>query len=530
MIRILFNSPRFLIPFLLISGFDAGSILAFESVDFSGHNGKVYSSQWESFTQAVGAPGNLPDVEGSDQVATISQSAFGASVTGSGNIYNPAGASEFSLAFQTGGPVSRIVLQVRSIGELSADVELVPRGYDQVWNPEAREISRVSGGFGDIVTMHYTWSVTNTLASSGEIRFSAASSHLSLDSVKLDILSADVIESWDVEIDAPDQDQWVYTFNMTPGNRGAASLFRTPEDDGIYFGGNYALVFRIENPAPVDRVQNVRIQSAVLEVMTSSNFNVPYDPTYDSVFTSLPDDREGAVEDSDPGRPVELFAALFNNELTAESWLETMPVSSGEPRVRAVIPARFNASGDLTDASLAVSFADPQEYSPLAIGNLSDGTEPGEGIPEGTWMTFNLDTDDPHIQKYLQDALQSGHLAFMLASLNQGGQGDRSYPEFYTKDSLLGEAPRLKLVFAEYAVSVDSVPHIANLSISDRGATLEIVNVVNPENLAIHWSENLKDWNSVENPQYEFLSDNVVRWVDPDITQSIRFFRVSESQ
>lgn len=516
---------HFVLAGIIVSSFKAHG---FDPVSFDGGESPSYSAQWESFTTAVGEPGNTPDVEGSDELGILTQTAFGASVTGSGNIYNPAAASEFELAVTTGETISEMILQVRSIGDLAETVSFVPAGSEDSLIPESREVSRVSGGFGDIVVMHYHWALAEPGVSAGTVRFAAASSHLSLDSVKLDILAAPVQQTWPVSLSQPIHDQWNYSFNFTPGIRGTASLFRSPEEGGMYWGGIMAMVFSLEGQIPDEATGSLRLQSARLRVMTSTNFEVPYDTTYDSVLSSLPEDAGQFEADSDPGRPIEAYGILFNNEFDILSWEETAPVSSGDPPSRNVAPARFDPEGNLVDASLVVDYASPAEYMPFAFGTLDDGTAPGELIPEDTWMSFEFDISNPGIQKYFTDAVEAGRIGFVLTSLNSGGQGARTYPEFYTRDSLIGEAPQLELVFVSQSDSGDSAPVITSLTIGETGVTLVIENV-SEAGVLLEWTDNLMDWNAVEGPSFENVSEGVVQWTDQTPATSHRFYKATNN-
>ena len=66
-------------------------------------------SEWLNFTSGFGDPGNNPDVEGSNAGGNIKQNTPGGTVTGTANIYNPAGASAFNLAFSSEDSLEQVV-------------------------------------------------------------------------------------------------------------------------------------------------------------------------------------------------------------------------------------------------------------------------------------------------------------------------------------------------------------------------------------------------------------------------------------
>ena len=73
-------------------------------------------AEWDKFTVGFGVPGNSADVDGSKDSALITQNTPGAMATGSGNIYNPGGISQFVLNDTISGKLKSIVLQVWTKG------------------------------------------------------------------------------------------------------------------------------------------------------------------------------------------------------------------------------------------------------------------------------------------------------------------------------------------------------------------------------------------------------------------------------
>lgn len=147
---------------------------------------------WESFTVAVGAPGNLAEF-GNDTTSVLVQSAPGAIVLGSGNIYNLAGVSDFTLSYSGGGPVGAVVLQVRTSGT-ELDYGAVSLNYGSGSLSATRvELDRsafgtpgVPGPQGFNVSSAWEWNLAPLNVSTYTIQFSAAEDSLSLDSLTLD--------------------------------------------------------------------------------------------------------------------------------------------------------------------------------------------------------------------------------------------------------------------------------------------------------------------------------------------------------
>ena len=94
--------------------------MEFEAPSWTNSSSAKYSA-WETFSIGFGEPGNTPDVAGSNGGGTIIQTTPGGLVTGSGNIYNPGGASKFTLSNGADRDYQTVLLQVKSIGSLATD-------------------------------------------------------------------------------------------------------------------------------------------------------------------------------------------------------------------------------------------------------------------------------------------------------------------------------------------------------------------------------------------------------------------------
>ncbi len=483
-------------------------------------------SGWESFSSGFGAPGNEPDVEGSDAGGLITQNTPGGSVTGSGNIYNPAGASMFILTDTAERNYQQVVLQAKSIGALNAEAVTLSYEVDgetlEMEPGESREIAREAGGFGDTILHLWSWDLSAVTVSEIQIVFAAQASHLSLDAVRLDTLLQPVAASI-VHIDSPSMDRWNYFFNATPGRRPKASVFRAVEEDGVYRHGTYVFGFDTSDQIPAGHSpDSYQVEYIKIRLLTSSGFETPYDPTYDPVVSSLPEDNADYQADTDPGRPIEIFGTGFRNEFTSQNWVESAPYAPGPGSAPNVFPAVMNQAGDIVDVSLAVDYSDPKDLQPFAAGVIEDAI-PGDLIPEESWMYFDFDMDASNALAYIQQGLADGRLMFTATSLASGGQGDRSYPEFHTADSLLGEPPAIEIAYR--MVEQPTTMTISTLGRVEGHWTLSGTVSVSAA-LGIRWTHDLVEWHEVTEPNIEINGDGQWSWTDSDTDSKVKFFQV----
>lgn len=319
----------------------------------------------------------------------------------------------------------------------------------------------------------------------------------------------------------PAQDRWGYPFNATPGVRRAASTFRSSEADGIVRHGIFIIGY--DTSADIEAglgAERYEILSARVTLMTSSNFEVIYDPTNDSVFSYLPEEHPLWVEDIDTGRPLELFGAGFRNGESPLTWTEFAPYSPDEGE-RTVFPVTRDDSGDVIDASMNVNFAAPYEATPFAIGQI-DGAMAGDTVPWDTSVVFDVDLSEPGVVRYFQEALNMGRLYFTATSLHGGAQGARSYPEYHTSDTLIGDPPKLEMTVRVLEVETEflvSWVHQAGDS------WLLRFPVVDGQEYGIRWSTDLLDWQMVNDPVLTFPEPEIAQW-EHTIQSGNRFYQV----
>lgn len=191
------NSFRFALATALIGS----AALAHANTSFfttPGFRGSSYSTYtgWESFTVAVGTPGNKGDLAGSWNNATLIQTDPLAAIISSGNLYNQDGKSVFELKYDniSGLPVREVVLQVRAVGtELNYDSLKLSYGATQLSGTRT-ELERVqfggppgTPGSGVSVSSRYQWTLTDEPAGPLSIQFEGAGPSVSFDAAMLDV-------------------------------------------------------------------------------------------------------------------------------------------------------------------------------------------------------------------------------------------------------------------------------------------------------------------------------------------------------
>lgn len=269
----------------------------------------------------------------------------------------------------------------------------------------------------------------------------------------------------------PTLDRWMYPFNFDLGSRQRVPTFASfdyrfdTRDAELLLGWDTAGMVATNAGPGRYLVKRARV---TLTAVAPSGDNRPfvYDPSYDSYVTYLTN-QPGYVPDADPGRPVEIYGAGFRNGFTAETFLENSPfgpinsVTSSNISIgtRNAFAAMHDAQGGLIDIANHVGQLNPEwtnapfEVRPWAVGLTTDAA-PGDEVPDGAKVTFDLDLGDPLILGYLQEALHLGRLRLMVSSLSPAGQstpggigigGAGAYPQWSNKENILYDPPRLEL-------------------------------------------------------------------------------------
>lgn len=259
-----------------------------------------------------------------------------------------------------------------------------------------------------------------------------------------------------VNFGSPSLDRWMYPFNFTPGLETQASCFGAIEQAGFDDrDGEFLLGFNVGAQVPAGLpLDQYRIVSARLTAVVLNDLEARYDPTFDTVRSLYQTSHPDYQPDADPGRPVEVYACGYRNGWTLQTFGERSPFG-GAPIVppaegaRNVFPVAIDGSGATIDVSRQVR----QRFDApgLSIGT-TDSVNPGELMPAGTVMTFEFSPCDPGTRLYLRQALAAGRLNLLITSLQpasggpDGGSGDRTYPQFYTKENAAGLPATLQLV------------------------------------------------------------------------------------
>ena len=142
-------------------------------------------AQWVTFTEA-GEVGNTPDVDGSKSDIILKQLTPGAMATSSGNIYHPSGASKFVITDKLEGTLKKLVLQIKTAGVPANYDSFTLKSGDLSLNGVRSEVSSGDNGVVSLIDFDIGSNVLNNADYS--INFSASGAHMSLVSLRLDIL------------------------------------------------------------------------------------------------------------------------------------------------------------------------------------------------------------------------------------------------------------------------------------------------------------------------------------------------------
>jgi hypothetical protein len=232
----------------------------------------------------------------------------------------------------------------------------------------------------------------------------------------------------------------MYPFNATPGTRSVISVFGS-EPGGTDFDSRDAqLLIGFATSAQVTAglgASRYEVVSARLTLEFANDLVVAYDPTPDAWQTFLsPSDAEWQP-DADSGQPIELFGCGFRNGWTSLTFAENSPFGSGSvllPSVRNAFAVGADAQGVLVDVS-----NNPRlgfQPTAFAVGQIAS-LHPGDLIPLGTPMTFDINVAIPAVQAYVRESLDSGRLMLVASSLTFVVQQGGSFPAFFAKENPL---------------------------------------------------------------------------------------------
>lgn len=239
---------------------------------------------------------------------------------------------------------------------------------------------------------------------------------------------------------SPAVDRWNYPFNPTPGTRITASTFGNEAGSPLFDNrdGQFIVGFNTAADIPAGLgVSKYSIVSCELTLTYANDFVVEYDNSVDPFTAFLPESDAQFVADADPGQPIELFGVGFRNGYSLLDWNETSPFAPASatvlnPGVRNAYAVARNASGAWIDISNSVR--DRFTPAPFATGTI-DGLKPGELIPLGSTLRFDLDCTRADVQEYLRQAVNAGRLRLTASSLTKVVQQGGNYPQFYCREN-----------------------------------------------------------------------------------------------
>ena len=404
---------------------------------------------WETFSTAVGAPGNLPDKPGASTGALLTQTSPTAFLTGSGNIYNLDNASLFAVSNTTPYVLGMVVLQARTLGT-ELDYNSVMLSYTNASGPHTFaplprvELNRGSQpGLGATVSSLWQWNLAGSNITTFVITFSAAGPSTSFDALTLDTSTNSTLlftPPFHVNDTAPVIERWMYANNAAPCDRPAGSTFGVFGDDsGVDTRiAQHLIGWDTAALVPTNRgIVNYLVSRCRVTLTINRGNLFSYDPTHDGFRTYFETNHPAYMPDSDTGRPVELFGAGFRNGFTAASFDQCALMGSDAPGQRNAYAAGWSTNGALADVGNNVgktNAAFPRfEVQPFAVGQTTN-VAPGQPLPAGAKITFDLNLADPFVLGYVRSALNSGNLRLMVSTLHiSGGQfGGPSYPDFVT--------------------------------------------------------------------------------------------------
>ena len=319
------------------------------------------------------------------------------------------------------------------------------------------------------------------------------------------------------------------------------------------------------------------IRACRATIAISDGNQVIYDPTHDALATYFDTNNPARLEDTDAGRPIELFGVSFRNGYGNTNFLQCSSVGNGSTGSNNVFAICWTTNGTSRDVGNNVGKTNaayaPFETWPFAVAQTTD-VAPGETLNPNDQLTFDLNLADPFLMGYLRRALQKGRLNLMVSSLHQssGQFGSEPYPAFATRfNEAFLEAPTLLdldvTVVRDLDTDTDGLPddweqfyftNLTNTASSDfdtDGASnqSEYLADTNPADAAsvfrintfqhnatqseLHWpnlpsrhfeldfSDNLTSWQTVTNPALFFPTAANVIWSETTNAPS-RYYRV----
>jgi Bacterial TSP3 repeat len=374
----------------------------------------------------------------------------------------------------------------------------------------------------------------------------------------------------------PAIERWMYANNTDPCERVAGSTFAILGDDsgvdtrlGQHLIGWDTAALIPTNHSP----SHYLIRQCQLTLTINRGNLFVYDPTEDDYRTFFPTNDPAYQPDIDAGSPMELFGVGYRNGYETNGFSPCDPFGSNAPGLRNAYASCWSTNGTLVDVSNNVGKTNvlflPFQESPFAIGQTTN-VPPGQFVPAGAKITFDLNLADPFVVTYLQRSLNSGQIRFMLSSLHlSGGQFSQpNYPDYVThfNDAVVNPTSMTldASVVRDLDTDHDGLPddwemfYFGNL---DQGANDDpdgdgvsnldeylagtdptqaksAFHLAMANATTLHWpnlpsrrfvvkfSNDLKNWQTVTNAAIIYPSPTTATWTDLNPSSSNRFYRV----
>lgn len=299
-----------------------------------------------------------------------------------------------------------------------------------------------------------------------------------------------------VDFNVPSDDQWQYPYNFDPAGRSSGSCFGTvgynhPPFNYQFNDRDGIIVVAWDTStaiAPGQGASSYAISAIRVTLTNTPNAEWPIDQSADEWFTydvsgdqlinadgiprGQPGDTDGESDDSDAGRPVELFGAGFGPVHSYETWSEfSFYVGSDQFFSSARDPFPFvfrdgtsdllhveeNVKG-LYNSGLSPPFCGPPDGecpfspTPWATGSPVNYTPGSQPTPFDVTFDLDLSLSDGRVRQYFQEQLNSGRVIVSITSLRETTVmgGASGYPSFFMKEATDPGAtpPRLTIVLS----------------------------------------------------------------------------------
>jgi hypothetical protein len=450
----------------------------------------------DSFTNAYGSSNQAAVVAPGGAVlanASVSQTTPGAFIIGSpaGDIYSFSSTNTFVLNYSVSNPIGYsngiggVVFQAETAGS-ELDYSTTVLAYQTcsgvqtltaVRNEVYRDTQNTTFGPSSDVVSEWQWQAMPVGVTNFTIIFNGSGASVAMERVMFEVTPAVAPAGpFSLQSVPANISRWMYPFNQSPANRDTASTFAAfgslPAFDTR--DGQYLLGWNTSNSVPAGQgAPNYLVNRVRVTLTLSSDLYYAYDGVLRDYRTYFPTNDPRYVPTTNTGGPVELFGAGFRGAFT-NSFGTITPYSAlnfpqdgpyganpngGDFSNRVAYAACFSTNGLLVDVSDNVGdngtneIANPFEVAPFAVGATTNAA-PGQLMPAGSQLTFDLNLNDPLIYGYVQQGLNQGNLSFIVSSLVNANffSGSPNWPDFYTIFNVLADTNQFPLLSVQGTV------------------------------------------------------------------------------